>query len=390
VNLSPDDKVRALRDLTRGADDVFAVRTNDVWRPVYAKLRDMNLRMHLAGSMEIGSYPLRPTSDWPTCYWIGADFDGKEGGEMWQADVSRAISFFTDFDGCPCVVNLSRSGQGAHIRLLFREPVSAWLARRWMYFWLKESGVLRGPDHSDGGWDEWGDVPPTFDRLIPPQDQLSGRVNRHGYRMPGNLMGSPLHAGCARRNGGTLPLDPRAVERGNYEPDGRHWEHVMTALEGRGWGEEELRAAAAEEDIPLDPPSYGVSGWSGRDGAIRRSLPVIPSGAAELDYTLKFCSFMQHMAKPGTQPYHLWLAMASQLHRFGDAGHAAFHHLSSRDPRYSARDVDQKWLQTEHMLPIRCHTLIDMGYRCPHVFTPRCNGARAPAFFVDQTDAEIL
>ena len=389
MKLSSDDKVRALRDLTRGADDVFAVRTNDVWRPVYSELQDMNLLMHLSGAMEIGSYPLFPTSDWPTCHWIGADFDGKTVSDsMWKADVSRALQFFTDHDGCPCVVNLSRSGQGAHIRMLFREAVPAWLARRWMHFWLKESGVLRGGDDDD---DEWGDLPPTFDRLIPPQDQLSGQMNRHGYRMPGNLMGSPLHAGCARRNGGTLPLDPREAERGNYEPDGKHWEHVMTALEGRGWGETELRAALADcpdDDISLEPPSYG--GWGARDGSGRLTLPIIPAGEGELDYTLKFCEFMRHMATPGEQPYHLWLAMASQLHRFGDAGHAAFHQLSSRDPRYNSRDVDQKWQQTAHMSPIRCHTLIDMGYRCPHVFTPRCNGAKAPAFFVDQTDAEIL
>jgi len=387
MKLSPEDKIRALRELTKGPDDVFAVRTNDVWRPVYSELLDMNLRMHLAGTMEIGSYALVPTSDWPTCHWIAADFDGKHVGEsMWQSDVSRALQFLNYHDGCPCFVNLSRSGRGAHIRMLFREPVPAWMARRWMYFWLEESGVIRG---DEAEWEE--EVPASFDRLIPPQDQLSGRMNRHGYRLPGNLIGSPLHAGLARGNGGTLPLDPIAAENGDFNPDGRHWEHVMHALERRGWGEDELRDAlrsCPDDNISLDPPRYGFL-WDG-DGTARRSLPVMPSGAKELDYTLKFCAFMKHMALPGQQPYQLWLALATQLHRFGDAGHAAFHHLSAQDPRYNARDVDQKWLQTGLMSPIRCHTLVDMGYRCPHVFTPRCNGAKAPAFFVDQTDAEIL
>jgi hypothetical protein len=386
VNLTPQEKIDALRELTKGPDDVFAARSNDVWRPVYTSLRDHVLRMHLAGAMEIGSYPLMPAGDWPTCYWVGADFDGKEVPDsVWQRDVSRAAEFFTDLDGCPCVINLSRSGQGAHIRMLFREPVPAWLARRWMNFWLEEAGILESVE------DEWAmPLENTFDRLIPPQDQLSGGVNRNGYRLPGNLMGSPLHGRLAKLHGGTLPLNPREVERGNFEPDGKHWEHVMSALEGRGWGEAELRQALADcpdDTISLDPPSYG--GWHGSAGA-NRSLPILPAGEAKLDFTIKFCAFMQKMAEPGDQPYALWVALASQLHRFGDAGLEAFHHLSGQDSRYNARDAERKWEQTSRMSPMRCSTLVGMGYCCPHLRTPRCNGAGSPALFVEGTDAEIL
>jgi hypothetical protein len=380
MKLTPAEKVAALRELTRGPDDVFAMRADHLWRPVYAPLNDDNLRMHLAGHLEVGSYPLIPTSDWPTCYWVGAD--GKRGDDdsLWRNDVSRLMEFLNDLDeGCPVLVNLSRSARGAHVRMLFREPVPAWMARRWMYHWLNEADVLRNED------DAWSSPQPqTFDRLIPPQDQLSGDVNRNGNRLPGNLMGSPLHGGLARRHGGTLPLDPQKVEQGNYLPDGGHWGHVMGALERRGWGEAELREAMVEWDLSLDAPHYGAHWGNGH-----RSLPLLPAGAGALDYTLKFCAFMQRMAE-GDQSYSLWLALASQLHRFGEDGREAFHALSAVDPRYNPRDTEQKWLQTSRMSPVRCDTLVSMGWRCPHLRMPRCNGTRSPSMFFDCTDAEVL
>jgi len=389
VKLSAQDKVDALRELTRGAEDVFAAYTlsrhadKDRWRPVYAPLQDHNLIDHLAGRMEIGSYPLLPNPSWPRCYWILADFDGKRPGTVWQSDVKRAVEFLLDFDGCPAFVNLSRSGDGAHVRMLFKDSVPAWLARRWLTSWLTEAGVLIEPD-------ECPEVPPSFDRLIPPQDMLSGGLNSHGYRLPGNLAGSPLHAKHARGNGGTLPLDPQQVARGNFEPDGRHWEHVMSALERRAWGEAELREALCDCPTPVSdqaPKTYlGAIGGA----PISSLLAVAPGTDRGLEYMYKFCAFARHMREPGTQTYPLWVALATQLHRFGADGYDAFHEISSLDPRYNAKDTEMKWTQTKAMRPIRCDTLIPMGFRCPHLGTPRCNGAKAPTHFADYTDAEIL
>jgi hypothetical protein len=383
MNLSATDKVRALRELTRGAEDVFATyrignsADKDCWRPVYAELRDDNILAHLAGRIELGSYPLMPVGGaWPRVYWVLADFDGKKGGVDWQADVKRAVQFLLDFEGCPCFVNLSRSGQGAHIRMLFKEPVSAWMARRWLNSWLEEAEVIRPAE----SWEH--EVPSSFDRLIPPQDNLSGQLNPQGNRLPGNLAGSPLHAGHARSHNGTLPLDPHEVARGNFEPDGRHWEHVMTALEQRAWGEAELRAAIADApDAPdLTPPT----------GHIRRHLGTISSGdSRSLDYMLSFCKFIHHLQNGGFT-YPLWVSLATQLHRFGADGQEVFHELSHLDPRYDSKTTDQKWRQTQTMLPIRCDSMVAMGFRCPHLTDSRCNGAKAPTYFADNTDAEIL
>lgn len=375
MNLSPQEKIDALRDLTRGADDVFALRSDRGWRPCYTALSDMTLRLHLAGKLELGSYPLIPTDDLPACYWIAADFDGKKPGVDWKSEVKHIVQYLLDFDGLPCFVNLSRSAEGAHVRMLFKEAVPAWMARRWFTAWLEEAGVaVRDPED----WD--GEVPPSFDRLIPPQDYLSNQLTRYGQRRPGNLAGSPLNGRIARETGGTLPLDPKQVAQGRFEPDGRHWEHVQRALDARSWGVDELRNAMHEAEVPLDVPA-------GR----RRSLPVLAAGQRKLDYTLAFCEFIQFLKIPGNCSYPLWVALASQLHRFGDAGYAAFHELSQIDAgRYRPSDTDRKWEQTRDLYPVRCETLVPMGFRCPNLNTPACNGAYAPTNFADNIYAEIL
>ena len=365
--------MRLFRDLTRGPDDVYAIRNEGVWGPTYSEMDDRSITLHLTGYMEIGSYPLIPADPWSLCYWIGADFDGKESGDqLWRSDVARAAEFFSEFDGC--FINLSRSGKGAHIRMLFTEAVPAWMARRWMAAWLDESGVLRNV--------EYGDIAPTFDRLIPPQDQLSTDHTKYSKRGPGNLMGSPLNPRCARNNGGgTMPLDPRQVERGNFEPDGKHWDHVVRALESRSWGFNELQRALDDcpGDVSKQPPTKHST----------RSLPILPSGEGELDQTLAFCDFMRAMQGENMN-YQLWVALASQLHRFGEAGREAFHAISATDHRYNVRNTERKWQQTRGLSPVRCDTLVSMGFRCPHLDTPRCNGATSPATFWDFTYSEIL
>ena len=381
VGLNRSEKVAAFRQLTCGADDVFAsfVLTGyeepGRWKPVYGTLTDRLVRLHMTGGMEIGSYPLIPDGKWPMVRWVLADFDGKRPGTDWKRDVQNAVEFLMEHDGMPCFVNLSRSGNGAHIRMLFKDPVPAYLARRWMDAWLEEAGVM-----PDEGWE----IPPSFDRLIPPQDSLSGETNNDGYRLPGNLAGSPLHGGHARRNGGTLPLSTEQVALGNFEPDGRHWEHVRLALESRAWGTEELVRAIDDcpGDVSADEPSF-------HHGS--RSLPVVVGDSGSLSCALMFCKFLNDMHDPTKQSYALWVALATQLHRFGDDGYEAFHQISSTHRGYSPSDTDTKWEQTRMLHPVRCESLVGQGYHCEHLGdTDRCAGAKHPTYFADFAYMEVL
>lgn len=378
MSWSRQDKIRMYRELTAGAQDCFAARVKTAregeerWRPVYFPLSDEMIARHLGGLVELGSYPLIPTGDpWPNVRWICADFDGKKTATRWKEDVRRTVEFMSDFDGCPCFVNLSRSAQGAHVRMLFKEPVPAWMARRWMNWWLEEAGVL-----DDTGSDY---LQPSFDRLLPPQDQLPGERTDRGDRSPGNLAGSPLNGRLAKINGGTLPLATARVLSGNFEPDGEHWQHVSDALEGRSWGTEELRRAMLDVDLSIEPPRIRL--MSSRE--VANGLPY------EAWFATAFCEFMIAMAN-GHQNYDLWVAMATQLQRFGEAGREAFHRLSATDGRYKPRDTDRKWNQTRGMRPVRCETLASAGYTCPHLNTKRCGGCRAPSYLALNSHVEPL
>lgn len=385
MQLSVGDKVRLLREATRGPEDVFALRSDAggmgaPWSPVYSQLTDENVLMHLSGLIEIGSYPLIPVDDdLPKIRWIAADFDGKRAGTDWHHDVKRAVRFLLDIDA-NLLVNLSRSANGAHVRVLFKEPVPAWMARRWMQAWLEEAEVVE---------DDLRDVPTSFDRLIPPQDTLLSGFTRTGNRRPGNLIGSPLNGRLAKLGGGTLPIDPKLAAMGEFDPDGKHWEHLVAALEGQAWGTAELAVQLAESpgkpdmDAPRPAPPPRMYG----DGAL---LPVVLDARGALDFTLNHCEFMRHVRQPGAFTYSLWMALATQLHRFGEEGRSAFHSISAVDARYSATATDRKWEQTADMHPIKCSTLVGHGYRCPHLGTSRCAGAAAPAYFHEHTFYEPL
>jgi hypothetical protein len=105
----------------------------------------------------------------------------------------------------------------------------------------------------------------------------------------------------------------------------------------------------------------------------------MPGDSDKLAFMLAFCEFIRFLRVPGNFNYNLWLALASELHRYGDAGLQAFHELSAIDSRYDIANTERKWQQTVDMVPIRCDTLAIYGFRCPHLYQERCNGARSPA-----------
>lgn len=379
-------KIRLLREATLGAGDVFALRGDMGWSPVYAPMSDTHLLMHLAGEIEVGTYVLHPIErGLPTCWWIGADFDGKREGSIWQRDVQRAVSFLRE-TGATLLVNLSRSANGAHVRALFAEPVPAWMARRWMRSWLDEAQCT--------GKDPFDEIPTSFDLICPRQDVLQPGIDpRRGKRYIGNLMGAPCNGRLAKTTGGTLPIDVDAAAEGVFEPDGRfvdgrfepnggHWTHLARALANRRWTTDTLREQMVDApDVDMEEPEV--------PNGSPVALTLIDVGGASA-FTARFCEFMRHMRQGGKQDYYQWIALASQLHRFGDDGRAMFHEISSLDPSYRAADTDKKWEQTATMHPVRCDTLVSMGFRCPHLDDNRCAGAAAPAFFFEHAEFEPL
>lgn len=85
-------------------------------------LTDRILYEHLAGKRTIGVYPLLEDD---TCHFLAADFD--EGD--WRED-AKAYCLSCEALQIPYALEISRSGQGAHVWIFFSGKVLARDARR--------------------------------------------------------------------------------------------------------------------------------------------------------------------------------------------------------------------------------------------------------------------
>ena len=79
------------------------------------------LYRHLSGKHTIGVYPMLPDE---TCYFIATDFDD----EGWHGDASAFMQSCRELN-IPAALEISRSGNGAHVWIFFAEPVPASIAR---------------------------------------------------------------------------------------------------------------------------------------------------------------------------------------------------------------------------------------------------------------------
>lgn len=149
--LSTDEKVALFRRLFRGRTDVYPVRWEsragktgyspacaNEWRAGVCEkprvkcadcghrqlmpLTDQILYDHLAGRHAIGVYPLLADDG---CHFLAVDFDGAD----WRADARAFIQSCRQL-GAPAVLEISRSGNGAHAWLFFSSSVAARDARR--------------------------------------------------------------------------------------------------------------------------------------------------------------------------------------------------------------------------------------------------------------------
>lgn len=150
--LTTAEKVALFRRLFRGRTDIFPIRWEskstgksgytpacaNEWRAGVCgkpriKCSDCGNRLliplpesvlydHLAGEHTIGIYPLLEDD---TCYFLAVDFDDAD----WQDD-SRAFMQSCEDLGVPAALEISRSGQGAHVWIFFAHRVSARDARR--------------------------------------------------------------------------------------------------------------------------------------------------------------------------------------------------------------------------------------------------------------------
>lgn len=213
---SPEEKIALFRALFTGREDVYArrwvsARTGRTgWSPaeenpfdkdkveeerVFWPLTDVAVYRHLDaprqghGETHIGLYPVLADD---TCRLLACDFDGKDGSD-WRADATAYAAVCRDAGLSP-LVEISRSGAGAHVWLFFTGPVPAATAR------VLGMGLLRRAIGARGQM-----TLSSYDRLFPAQDFLPAKA-RGSFRF-GSLIALPLH-GASRANGTTVFVDP--------------------------------------------------------------------------------------------------------------------------------------------------------------------------------------
>jgi superfamily II DNA or RNA helicase len=193
--LSSTAKVQLFRRLFRGRDDIYPVRWiskagNPGYSPVcvnkwqpgicklptikcsecshsqYSPVTDYTIRLHLRGEITIGVYPLLVDN---RCYFLAIDFDEAD----WREDARAVLQTCLDND-LPAALEISRSGEGAHLWLFFANATLARDARR-----LGAALISATCDRTRQL------TLKSYDRLFPNQDTMP----KGGF---GNLIALPL------------------------------------------------------------------------------------------------------------------------------------------------------------------------------------------------------
>ncbi|ABC32979.1 DNA or RNA helicase of superfamily II [Hahella chejuensis KCTC 2396] len=192
---SPEQKIAIFRQLFRGREDIFAnrwqnkqgrsgyavacdnewiagvcnkprIKCQDCTHRKFSELNEQTIYRHLAGHQVVGLYPLLKDN---TCYLLAADFD--KG--CWQEEVKAMSRACQEFD-IPHAIEISRSGNGAHLWIFFETNIPANQARA-LGFSLLDKAMEIFPNLSFG----------SYDRLFPNQNFLP----EGGF---GNLIALPL------------------------------------------------------------------------------------------------------------------------------------------------------------------------------------------------------
>ncbi|NMF96456.1 DEAD/DEAH box helicase [Aromatoleum toluolicum] len=222
---SAEEKLALFRRLFQGRTDVFPVRWESAssgksgYSPACANDRrpgvcqkpamkcgdcahrqllpvtDKVIYEHLAGRRTLGVYPLLGDD---TCNFLAVDFDEAD----WQDDAKAFVRSCREL-GVPAALEISRSGQGAHVWILFRARVPARDARR-----LGTALI----SHTCASTRQLRLA--SYDRLFPNQDTLP----KGGL---GNLIALPLQK-KARERGCTVFVDEE------LRPYPEQWAYLAT------------------------------------------------------------------------------------------------------------------------------------------------------------------
>ena len=163
---------------------------NDIYRHLEGK--DPN------GRDVVGVYAILPDN---TCRFLCCDFDDKNCEHGYQEEVRAYVSVCRDWN-IPAYIERSRSGNGAHVWILFSEPIKAKTAR------CLGNAILTEAMEREGRMSF-----KSYDRFFPNQDFMPAG----GF---GNLVALPLQ-GRARKEGNSVFVN------NDFEPFADQWAYLQ-------------------------------------------------------------------------------------------------------------------------------------------------------------------
>ncbi len=223
--VSTQEKVALFRRLFRGRDDVYALRWQsrssgrsgyapacaNEWRPGICEkprvacrdcqhrellpLTDAAIYGHLAGDHSIGLYPLLEDD---SCHLLAVDFDEQD----WRADARAFLRSCRELS-VPAALEISRSGEGAHVWVFFEGAIPAREARKLGAALISHTCAASRQLRLS-----------SYDRLFPNQDTMP----KGGF---GNLIALPLQKE-ARQRGCSVFLDD------DLQPFPDQWAYLAT------------------------------------------------------------------------------------------------------------------------------------------------------------------
>jgi superfamily II DNA or RNA helicase len=248
------DKVALFRLLFRGREDIYpewwqsktgrtgySPACSNEWLPricekprikcadcpnrAFLAVSDEAVYEHLSGRRVLGVYPILEDD---TTWFVAADFDGSS----WRDDATAYATSCREL-GIPAYVEISRSGEGAHVWVFFDSPVPARQARH-----LASAAITRAcARYRTLGF-------ASYDRLFPSQDTLP----KGGF---GNLIALPLQR-KARDRGATVFVDEA------WRPYPDQWAFLAAVDRLTSLAVDSILARAAKEDGILGVRSVSI------------------------------------------------------------------------------------------------------------------------------------
>ncbi|MFM0111697.1 TOTE conflict system archaeo-eukaryotic primase domain-containing protein [Paraburkholderia nemoris] len=280
--LNTDEKVVLFRRLFQGRIDTYPIRWEskagksgyspacaNEWRPgicekprikcsdcgnrLLIPLSDQIIYDHLAGRHTIGVYPLLAND---TCRFLAVDFDDTD----WREDAQAFRSSCREL-GVPAALEVSRSGNGAHVWIFFQSAVPARDARR------LGTAII---SHTCARTRQLKLV--SYDRLFPNQDTTP----KGGF---GNLIALPLQK-IPRESGCSVFVDEQ------LRPHADQWaylaslqllapEAIESAISGATGGTHPLDVTFITNEDEQEPWKSGPMLGSKLPGPMPESLAII-------------------------------------------------------------------------------------------------------------------